>query len=103
MATFLGDRPFTSLKQMKYEQLLERDPEWVKEVSKEELEAYLEKLQQRYLERLKELHPLYEEKLGLTFEVRQDLLQNNWMKFYQTVEEAQRLAREQALQEFLAA
>lgn len=55
MATFLTDRPFSGLKQMKYEQLLQTDPDWVREVSREELEDHLTKLVKRYQQRCYQL------------------------------------------------
>lgn len=55
MAKFLTDRPFSGVRQIKYEQLLETDPEWVAQVSKEELREYLYALERRYQERCYQL------------------------------------------------
>lgn len=51
MATYLTDRPFSGIKQAKYEALLETDPEWVKKVSREELEETLELAEDTFLDK----------------------------------------------------
>lgn len=48
MAVCVTDRPFSGVRQIKYEQLLETNPEWVAEVSNKELEEYLYDLERRY-------------------------------------------------------
>ena len=55
MAVFLTSRPFSGVRQIKYEQLLETNPDWVAEVPKDELEDYLRTLEQRYQSRCYQL------------------------------------------------
>lgn len=58
MAKFVTSRPFSGVRQIKFEQLLETNPEWVAQVSERELEDYLYALEKRYQDRC---HQLVEE------------------------------------------
>ena len=55
MATFATKRPFSGVRQMKYEQLLETNPAWVKKADPEELEEYLKQVEQRWAARTSEI------------------------------------------------
>lgn len=50
MASFATPWPFRGIMQMKYDQLLDTNPEWVRKVSNEELTAYLKRVEERYQE-----------------------------------------------------
>lgn len=58
MAKFVTSRPFSGVRQIKFEQLLETNPDWVAQVSERELEDYLYALEKRYQDRC---HQLVEE------------------------------------------
>ena len=55
MATFATKRPFSGVRQMKYEQLLETNPAWVKKADPEELEEDLKQVEQRWAARTSEI------------------------------------------------
>lgn len=99
MATFLSSRPFTGVRQMKYEKMLEETPEVVREMSKGDLEDYLNALEKRYRARTMELLPSCLEKAGAS----EELKRSDWMANYRAIEEGQRMAREMALAEMLEA
>lgn len=48
MAVFVTDRPFRGVEQIKYEQLLADNPQFIRDADKDELEAYLRRLSDRY-------------------------------------------------------
>lgn len=97
MATFVTSRPFRGLRQLAYERLLETRPDWVREVSKGELETYLKKLETWCLDRGWELVPIYEKKLGCS----QELLASDWAENQRRSDQAVEMARRQATQEML--
>lgn len=51
MAVFVTDRPFRGVEQIKYEQLLADNPQFIRDADKDELEAYLRRLSDRYQQR----------------------------------------------------
>lgn len=55
MAVFVTDRPFRGVEQIKYEQLLADNPQFIKDADKDELEAYLRRLSDRYQQRCAEI------------------------------------------------
>lgn len=55
MAVFVTDRPFRGVEQIKYEQLLEDNPQFIRDADKDELEAYLRRLSDRYQQRCAEI------------------------------------------------
>lgn len=55
MAAFATPWPFRGIMQMKYEQLLDARPEWVREVGNEELTAFLEHVEETYQRRVCEV------------------------------------------------
>ena len=99
MATFLSDRPFSGVRQMKYEQMLAERPETVHSMGNKELEEYLDLLEQRYLDRTMELLPSCLEMAGAT----EDLKASDWMANLRACEQGQRMASEMALTEMLEA
>lgn len=54
MAVFVTDRPFRGVEQIKYEQLLADNPQFIRDADKDELEAYLRRLSDRYQQRCAE-------------------------------------------------
>ena len=48
MAVFVTDRPLRAVEQIKYEQLLTDNPQFIRNADRDELEAYLRKLSDRY-------------------------------------------------------
>lgn len=55
MATYTDDFPFAGVAYAKYLQLLDIEPEWVEQVSNEELEDYLQSVAESYQQRYEEL------------------------------------------------
>ena len=55
MAVFVTDRPFRGVEQIKYEQLLADNPQFIRDADKDELEAYLRSLSDRYQQRCAEI------------------------------------------------
>ena len=55
MATYTDDFPFAGVAVAKYLQLLDIEPEWVEQVSNEELEDYLQLVAESYQQRYEEL------------------------------------------------
>ena len=55
MAVFVTDRPFRGVEQIKYEQLLADNPQFIRDADKDELEAYLRRLSDRYQQRCAEI------------------------------------------------
>ena len=51
MATYTDDFPFAGVAYAKYLQLLDIEPEWVEQVSNEELEDYLQSVAESYQQR----------------------------------------------------
>lgn len=99
MATFLTSRPFTGVRQMKYEKMLAETPETVRAMSKQDLEEYLALLEERYRDRTMELLPSCLEKMGAT----EELKASDWAAYHRVCEQGQRMAREIALNEMLEA
>ena len=99
MATFLSARPFSGVRQMKYERMLAEQPETVREMTKRDLEDHLAKLEGRYRDRVMELLPSCLEAAGAS----EELKRNDWAANYRAIECGQRMAREMALREMLDA
>lgn len=55
MAVFVTDRPFRGVEQIKYEQMLADNPQFIRDADKDELEAYLRRLSDRYQQRCAEI------------------------------------------------
>lgn len=55
MATYTDDFPFAGVAYAKYLQLLDIEPEWVEQVSNEELEDYLQSVAESYQQRYDQL------------------------------------------------
>lgn len=97
MAEYLSDRPFSGVRQMKYEQMLSERPDAVKEMSNEDLEQYLLDLEDTYRSRTMELLEPCMDDEGAT----EELKATDWAAYNQAVERAQRRARELALAEMM--
>lgn len=97
MAAFATPWPFRGIMQMKYEQLLDTNPEWVKEVSNEELTSYLRKVQDRYVDRRYEvmMHLVDKHSTGPGHTLPAD---GHLLELYTSLEmQADEIAREEAL------
>lgn len=98
MATFLSSHPFSGVKQIKYEQLMNTNPQFVKDMEKTEFEEYLKTLERRYRSRCFELVETF---------VKQAYEKNPGIEGtgagYEAIAEATRRAEEIALQELLDA
>lgn len=99
MATLLSDRPFSGVRQMKYEQMLERSPATVEAMSTRELEDLLDAMESFYLRRTMELLEGCMQACGAT----EVLKASDWAAYDRAVAQAQQMAREMALQETLEA
>ena len=99
MATYLTGRPFTGIRQMKYERMLAETPETVRDMSKQDLEEYLGLLEERYRDRTMELLPSCLERMGAT----EELKASDWAAYHMACEQGQRMAREVALADVLEA
>lgn len=98
MARFASTRPFSGVRQIKYEQLMETNREFVRSMEKTEFEEYLKTLERRYQDRCFELVEAF---------VKQAYEKNPGIRGtgagYAAIEEATRRAEEIALQELLDA
>ena len=99
MASYLTDKPFHGIKQAKYEMLLESNPEWVGQATKEELEGYLDEVQERWMKRGLELMPSTMASLGCT----EELKATDWMEYVNRLGQAERTAQEIAWEEEMRA
>lgn len=99
MATFLTSRPFTGVRQMKYEKMLAETPEAVRAMSRRDLEGHLTSIEERYRDRTMELLPSCLERMGAT----EELKASDWGEYHRACEQGQRMAREVALAEVLEA
>lgn len=98
MATFITDRPFQGVRQLKYRQLMETNPEWVAALQKEELEEYLAMLEHRFQSRCNDLATsMVEKKLAANPQIE------GTAEHFDLIETSLATAREIALQELLDA
>ena len=95
MATFLTSRPFGGIRQAKYEQLLEKNPDWIRGATRQEVEDYLKKVERRFVDRMGELIPGMEKQLGCG----QELMREDWAENFSRLQQAQEMAREVAWRE----
>lgn len=95
MAAFLTSRPFSGIKQAKYELLLETNPDWIKQATRQEVEEYLDRVQKRMEARGMELMDQSMVEMGCT----EELKARDWMEYVNRLEQAQRKAQEIAWNE----
>lgn len=98
MTTFLSSHPFSGVKQIKYEQLMETNPQFVKDMGKTEFEEYLKTLERRCQDRCFELVEMFVEE---AYEKNPGIRGTG--AGYEAIAEATRRAEEIALQELLDA
>lgn len=99
MATFLTGRPFTGVRQMKYERMLAEEPETVRAMERRDLEDYLAATEGMYRDRVMELLPACLARAGAC----EELKRADWAAHHRACERGQRMAREIALAEMLDA
>lgn len=95
MATFLTSRPFSGIKQAKYELLLETNPAWVKQATKQEVEDYLDRVQKRWEARGLDLMDRIMVEMGCT----EELKARDWMEYVNRLGQARQKAQEIAWDE----
>ena len=98
MATFATTHPFSGVKQIKYEQLMNTNPQFVKDMEKKEFEEYLKTLERRCQDRCFELVETFVKK---AYEKNPGI--EGTGAGYAAIAEATRRAEEIALQELIEA